>query len=355
MKRLSASLLVGFVSLLGWLNPSGNCVYAQYDDCSVSCTASAPSLAVVGTTVSFSASAVALYCNGQPTYAWGFGNGQTSTSQNPTVTYQSAGTYTWSVSATVQGIAGSQTGTIRIVGPVASVSAASYDASGLGSDSIAAAFGANLATDTQVGGTLPLPTELAGVRVQVKDVVGTERWAPLFFVSPGQINYQVPPGTPTGTATILVMKGSEVLAQGDASIATTAAGIFSADSTGKGAAAAQVLRVKSDGTQLLENTAEFDTAQGKFVSRPIDLGPATDTVFLILFGTGIRHVGSLSAITASVGGTSVEVIFAGPQGFFVGLDQTNIRLARSLVGRGEVDVVLIVAGKPANVVKIRFQ
>jgi uncharacterized protein (TIGR03437 family) len=254
----------------------------------------------------------------------------------------------------VQGIAASQSGTIRIVAPVASVSAASYDTSGVASDSIVAAFGVNLSTDTHFG-SLPLPTDLGGVRVQVRDVVGTERWAPLFFVSPGQINFQLPPGTPTGLATILVMKGSEIVAQGDTPIATTAPGVFSADSSGKGVAAAQVLRVKGDGTQILENLAEFDTVQGKFVSRPIDFGPETDTLFLILFGTGIRHAGSLSSVSASIGGTSSEVVFAGPQGFFVGLDQANIRMPRSLAGRGEVDVALTVAGKLANVVKMRIQ
>jgi uncharacterized protein (TIGR03437 family) len=38
----------------------------------------------------------------------------------------------------------------------------------------------------------PLPTELAGVRV--RDALGVERLAPLFFVSPSQINYLMPAG-----------------------------------------------------------------------------------------------------------------------------------------------------------------
>ena len=73
---------------------------------------------------------------------------------------------------------------------VASVSAASFAAGGsLAPESIAAAFGANLATDTQTAPSLPLPTQLAGVSVKVRDSAGAERLAPLFFVSPGQINY----------------------------------------------------------------------------------------------------------------------------------------------------------------------
>jgi uncharacterized protein (TIGR03437 family) len=47
-----------------------------------------------------------------------------------------------------------------------------------------------------------------------------------------------------------------------------------------------------------------------------------------------------------------EVLFAGDAPGFVGLDQANVRLSRSLIGRGEVDVVLVVDGKTANNVRI---
>src|SRR5262249_53124174 len=71
---------------------------------------------------------------------------------------------------------------------VTSVSAASFSATKLTSEGIAAAFGTGLATTTQVATSLPLPTALAGTTVTVKDSAGSERLAPLFFVSPGQIN-----------------------------------------------------------------------------------------------------------------------------------------------------------------------
>jgi len=53
-----------------------------------------------------------------------------------------------------------------------------------------------------------------------------------------------------------------------------------------------------------------------------------------------------------IGGQSAEVLYAGPQGAFVGLDQVNLRLARSLAGLGEADLVLTVDGKAANTVRI---
>ena len=47
--------------------------------------------------------------------------------------------------------------------------------------------------------------------------------------------------------------------------------------------------------------------------------------------------------------------FAGAQGGFVGLDQANVRIPRSLAGRGDVDVVLTVDGQPANVVRVNVK
>jgi uncharacterized protein (TIGR03437 family) len=91
---------------------------------------------------------------------------------------------------------------------------------------------------------------------------------------------------------------------------------------------------------------------GKFEAVPIDLGPETDQVFLILYGTGIRYRGNLSAATLTVGGANAQVLYVGAQGDFVGLDQINALLPRSLSGRGEVEVVLKVHDQMANTTKI---
>lgn len=52
---------------------------------------------------------------------------------------------------------------------------------------------------------------------------------------------------------------------------------------------------------------------------------------------------------------SAEVLYAGPQGDFAGLNQINVRVPRSLAGRGEVDIALTVDGQAANVVKVNIQ
>ncbi len=98
-----------------------------------------------------------------------------------------------------------------------------------------------------------------------------------------------------------------------------------------------------------------DPAQNKFVAAPIDLGPdlgnASDQVFLILFGAGLRFRSALSAVSAKLGGVDGQVTFAGARDGFVGLDQTNVRIPRSLIGRGEVDVIVVTDGQTANTVK----
>ncbi len=236
---------------------------------------------------------------------------------------------------------------------VATIHAASFANSALASESIVAAFGANLATTTQIATGLPLPTQLGGTSVRVRDSAGAERFAPLFFVSPTQINYQIPPGTANGPATVLVSNGQGAIANGSLLIEPTAPGLFTANATGQGVAAATVLRVRGDGSQSFEPVAVFDTTQNKFIARAINFGAANDQLFLVLFGTGLRQRATLAAVTAQVGGEPVEVLFAGAQGL-VGLDQINLALPRLLAGRGEVDVSLSVDGKPANPLRVAF-
>ena len=237
-------------------------------------------------------------------------------------------------------------------GAVASVSAASYRGDPLAPDSITAAFGAGLATATQAATATPLPTTLAGTTVRLRDSAGVERAAPLFFVSPTQINYQLPAGTAVGPASVTVASGAGVASLGTVRVAAVAPGVFTANASGQGVAAAQALRVRADNSQVFEPVAQFDAAQNRFVARPIDLGPATDQVFLILYATGLRARSTLSAVVVTVGGVDAPVSFAGPVVGLAGLDQVNARLPRSLLGRGEVDVVLIVDGQPANTTRI---
>lgn len=92
-----------------------------------------------------------------------------------------------------------------------------------------------------------------------------------------------------------------------------------------------------------------------YVTLPIDVSDPNDQVFLLLFGTGFRYRQNLSGVSVTIGGVPVEVLYAGAQGGYYGLDQINLRLPRTLAGRGEMDVVLKVDGRTANIVRVNIK
>ncbi|MGH9842479.1 MAG: SBBP repeat-containing protein [Blastocatellia bacterium] len=127
---------------------------------------------------------------------------------------------------------------------VASVSAASFLGAELAPESIVAAFGTGLATQTVVATDtdpntpgIQLPAELAGTTVEVKDNAGTTRRAPLFFVSPTQVNYLMPPMTAPGAGVVTIKSGDGKIAVGTIQAASVAPGLFTANASGQGVAA----------------------------------------------------------------------------------------------------------------------
>jgi uncharacterized protein (TIGR03437 family) len=240
---------------------------------------------------------------------------------------------------------------LKLPGAVASVSAASYLGPALASESIVAAFGTGLATSVLGASAVPLPTELAGTQVSVRDSAAVERFAPLFFVAPNQVNYQVPPGAANGVASVTITSGDGTSSFGTALINPVAPGLFAANANGQDVAAAVVVRVRN-GVQTFEAVTRFDTTLNKYVPIPIDLGPEGDTVALVLFGTGIRNRSAQSAVNVKLGGVDAPVLYASGAPGFIGLDQVNAIIPRSLAGRGVIDVVMMADGRTANTVRI---
>jgi len=236
-----------------------------------------------------------------------------------------------------------------------SVSAASFSGEAHAPEAITTAFGSGLSTATLSALSLPLPTVLGGTTVKVRDRVGTERLSPLFYMSPTQTNYLIPSGTATGTATVSVTSAGSLVATGLIQIANVAPGLFTADASGHGLPAGFIYRLRADRSEQYEPVARFDPAQNKFVAVPIDLGSSDDQVFLVLYSTGLRFRSSLAAVSARVGGVEAQVVYAGDQGSFTGLDQANLLLSRSLAGRGDADVALTVDGRAANAVQVNIR
>jgi hypothetical protein len=80
---------------------------------------------------------------------------------------------------------------------------------------------------------------------------------------------------------------------------------------------------------------KFRPEQNRFVPLPVDLGPASDRIVLVLYGTGIRFHNSLSAAIVTIGGAYAEVLFAEAEPDSVGLDRVEVcRAAKSGRPRG---------------------
>ena len=240
---------------------------------------------------------------------------------------------------------------------VTTVSAASYEPGAVAPGSIVSTFGTGLAAQTIAATDLDpatagiqLPTQLGGTTVEVAGQL-----AQLLFVSPTQINLVLPSLLTSGSAPVVVRSGTGQTSTGTVQIAPLAPAIFAANATGNGPAAAGVVRVNPLGQLSFESAVEYSASLTRFLTRPLDLGPAGERLILVLYLTGIRGAGPSNPLRVLIGGTEVVPLFAGPQPEFVGLDQINVEIPRSLLGRGVVSVAVTGGGAlPSNLVEVQI-
>ena len=191
--------------------------------------------------------------------------------------------------------------------------------------SIAVALGNALANTTeqaqrQPDGTFPLA--LGGTTVTVNN-----RLAPIFYVSPTQVNFLVPPETETGPAQVVVTNPEGFQTRGTVTVLRAAPGIFTQNGDGTG-----------EGVIL-----DADTLQ----RGPFD--PTGGTRHLIIFATGVRNA---SQVSVTIGGrpVTVESLMASPD--MPGMDEVHILLPADLRGAGLVNLVLRADNRESNPVTL---
>jgi uncharacterized protein (TIGR03437 family) len=214
-------------------------------------------------------------------------------------------------------------------------------------DSIVNAYGPGLANSI-ASASGSLSTALGGTTVTITDSKGASALAPLFYVSPAQVNYAAPASLALGPATVAVKSGDGSTHNGSVTIVDVQPAVFTSNAAGL--VAGSILRVTDSG-QVSQNLYALDGANN-VIPAPVDV--SKDQVYLIFYATGIRRA-PLVQVTVSIGGVSVPVTYAGTQGVFIGLDQVNVQLPASLAGRGDVPIILSVAGKQANTARMTFK
>jgi uncharacterized protein (TIGR03437 family) len=217
--------------------------------------------------------------------------------------------------------------------------AASFATGSLANGSMVSAFGTGLAASTASATKLPLPTTLADVTIAVKDSSGATIDAPLFYVSPSQINYAIPAATASGAAVITITSGGSVFTATQ-EIVPVAPGVFSDNGLAAGFSVVNVNGVQKN-TPLVQNGA----------LAPVDVSGGQ--TYLELFGTGIRN--HAKPVVATAGSAQITAAYAGAQGVYVGEDQINIQLPASLKGAGKIGVSLLVDGETTNSVQVLIQ
>jgi uncharacterized protein (TIGR03437 family) len=183
---------------------------------------------------------------------------------------------------------------------------------------------------------------LTGATLKLRDSAAQTVDLTLIFSGATQINFIVPPTVAPGAATVTVTTPVGT-AEFPVTIASVAPGLFSANGTGQGLAAAQALIVNNDKT-----VTTLTVGNG-----PIPVRGGTE-IYLVLYGTGIRGR-TPTGVFVTVAGSPVEWLYAGPQGEFPALDQINVKVPLTVGGLGVVDIRVIVDGSPSNVVTANFQ
>jgi phospholipase C len=219
-----------------------------------------------------------------------------------------------------------------------------YGTYAIAPETVATIYGSNLASSIHQAESQSLPTLLGGVTVTFTDSTGATFPAPLYYVSPNAVNYVVPKGIATGPATISLSSGSGTFT-GATLISSTAPALYTANQTGQGPAAAQVLTAQGSYSNTFQCTSSVNCTL-----VPINVAA---TPYLVLYGTGIRgaqqaHVG------VRIGNLNAPVIYSGAEGVFPGLDQVNVSLPSALSGRGRLVVTITINGQATNMGQVAF-
>jgi uncharacterized protein (TIGR03437 family) len=197
-------------------------------------------------------------------------------------------------------------------------------------------YGVNLAAQAQQPLLLPLPATMAAASVQIDGIA-----APLVYVSPQQINAQVPWEATPGSATLTVTHAG-VAASQTVSIAAAGPAIFTLYGNPQAAALNQDYAVNSQANPAAAGQAIllFGTGFGA-VSPAVPTGAAASA-------DSLSQV--TAKVTATVGGAAAQVLFAGLAPGFAGLWQINLTLPAGI--SGAVPTIVTVAGMASNTVTV---
>ncbi len=190
------------------------------------------------------------------------------------------------------------------------VGSANFSPGALAPGELVSLFGANLSGDSSQASNLPLSDLLGGVEVTVGGLP-----APLIYVSPGQINFQIPFEATPGTAAIVVNSGYARAASYRATVAASAPQIFTHDANRAIVQNPDLsLNDPSHPAHPGDVLTVYATGEGQ-VTPPVETGAPAPSSPLAK---------ATLPVAATIGSLDAGVAFAGLTPGTVGLFQVNV-------------------------------
>ena len=255
--------------------------------------------------------------------------------------YIALGLFTFDTTATVTLTATVTGGAAVPVVPANGVVNAADGTAAVAPGTILSLYGSNLATGT-LKGPLPMVTGLLGSSVEVLSG-GQTLVAPLFFVSPGQINAQLPYEAKTGAAQVRVRTAAGVSAWVDLTVQATAPRVLTMNMRGNGAA---IMQHAAD-YRLVGDEAPAQSGE-VLILYLIGLGatqPVARTGQAAGDGASLGPLNSSLNVTVTMGGVNAPVLWAGLTPALVGLYQINLRVP---AGPPQGDIAIVVGCSGVN-------
>jgi len=242
-----------------------------------------------------------------------------------TATYNSTNSASVKVSVTASG-SGS-----TAVPAVTSVSNGASFKPSFAPGGVLSVFGSQLSPATQSASSVPLPLSTSGVAVLVNGIA-----APLYYVSPSQLNVQIPYETTVGSSAVVSINNNGQVTTQTFQVGASAPGIFT-NSAGA--------LVPTASAAIGQEIAFYITGAGA-VSPAISDGaaPASSTPLADLPKPTLRT-------TVTIGGAEATIDFIGiPEGL-VGVTQINVQVPNGIAAGAQPVVVTVngLASPPATI------
>lgn len=201
-------------------------------------------------------------------------------------------------------------------------------------------FGTDLSDTTYQAPAYPLPAQLGPTTVMINGII-----APLYYVSPTQINFQMPSGIPAGDITVVVSNGAVASTR---ALRASPSHTSSVDVVDPGLFVTPDKRAAALNVDLTPHTAATPIPPGGYVILYLTgQGPVTPS----LSDGAAAPASPLSIVNApvqvTIGGARAQVTFQGLAPGFAGLAQLNVIVPAGLAP-GDQPVFVSINGAPSN-------